>query len=266
MPKIDSFKISNNILILFVIILLIYSFDYSFGFYLNKFYPNYYLYTNGPKIGGIDSKVWMENGIIEVLQAIILLIAISNLFAILFKKKNIYNNLFFKLIVIKILLLIYFLGEEISWGQHFLYFETNEFFNKYNKQNETNLHNISNIFNEIPRSLVLFWTGLFIFIYKKFRFNTKLETFICPNNKLKKISIYILIFSLIYALDSNLDIASYQNLLNFEKTKYDYFEMFKLISTLKFIRFSEFQEFLFTYYFCWHAIFLRLKLTKIKYT
>ena len=46
---------------------------------------NYYLYTNGPKIGGIDSKVWMENGIIEVLQAIILLIAISNLFAILLK-------------------------------------------------------------------------------------------------------------------------------------------------------------------------------------
>jgi len=55
---------------------------------------------------------------------------------------------FFNLIKIflflKIIALIYFLGEEISWGQHFFKWSSQSLFLELNNQEETNLHNILN--------------------------------------------------------------------------------------------------------------------------
>ena len=49
----------------------------------------------------------------------------------------------------------YFLGEEASWGQHYLGFEPSNFIAANNRQQEFNLHNsdvLHDLFNELPRT------------------------------------------------------------------------------------------------------------------
>ena len=60
---------------------------------------------------------WNESGFVENLSILFLFIAII----FLFKARNLYKDIKFIniFLIIKILALIYFLGEEISWGQHF---------------------------------------------------------------------------------------------------------------------------------------------------
>lgn len=258
-----SYRIANYILLFFILVLLIYSFDYSFGYYFKKFFPDIYFFTFGPEIGGLDPKIWQENGLIENLQAILLIIAIINLVVLLINRNKFGNKIIYNLVILNFLGLVYYLGEEISWGQHFLKFSSNNFFLQFNKQSETNIHNISNLFNELPRAIVFIWCSLIIFFYKKINLNKDLKIFICPNESIKKISLLILLISLPYLLDSNFNISSFNGLLIKEKTQYDYGELLKIIFTLKFIRFSELQELLFSYYFFWHAIFLRIKINQI---
>ena len=54
---------------------------------------------------------------------------------------------------------IYFLGEETSWGQHYLGFATPEAIAQVNEQGEFNIHNLvfgwANLFNNFPRQLML---------------------------------------------------------------------------------------------------------------
>lgn len=59
------------------------------------------------------------------------------------------------------LLLIYaggcffFLGEEVSWGQHIFQWDSPEFFLENNRRNETNLHNMEFINKSIPKWIVV---------------------------------------------------------------------------------------------------------------
>ena len=53
---------------------------------------------------------------------------------------------------------LYFAGEETSWGQHYVGFETPEGLARINEQKEFNLHNIAgfgNIFNNVPRQTMM---------------------------------------------------------------------------------------------------------------
>lgn len=76
-----------------------------------------------------------EDGLVETLGAISLLLASFFFFLNFKRKKNIFY-LFFGM-----LFLFGFL-EEISWGQRILGYETPKFFHKYNLQNEVNIHNL----------------------------------------------------------------------------------------------------------------------------
>lgn len=49
---------------------------------------------------------------------------------------------------------LYIGGEEASWGQHYLQWETPEAWEKINDQEETNLHNTSSWFDQKPRALL----------------------------------------------------------------------------------------------------------------
>lgn len=49
---------------------------------------------------------------------------------------------------------VYFAGEEISWGQHLLGWQTPEELKAINDQRETNLHNISSWLDQKPRFLL----------------------------------------------------------------------------------------------------------------
>ena len=48
----------------------------------------------------------------------------------------------------------YVAGEEISWGQHLLRWNTPEYWRAVNDQQETNLHNTSSWFDQKPRALL----------------------------------------------------------------------------------------------------------------
>ncbi len=74
---------------------------------------------------------------------------------------------------------IYFMGEEISWGQWYFQWDTPEGFSQLNSQNETNLHNMSSWLNQKPRALVELWifvSGVILPIYRKFKQKQKQNT------------------------------------------------------------------------------------------
>ena len=73
---------------------------------------------------------------------------------------------------------IYIAGEEASWGQHYLHWNTPEHWAALNKQHETNLHNSTTWLNQKPRIAMELWIligGILMplrMLLKKFRYRT----------------------------------------------------------------------------------------------
>ena len=202
---------------------------------------------------------WKENGFIENLSSIFLLIAIIFLFkAQNFYKKVKFINIF---LIIKILALIYFLGEEISWGQHFFKWTSPDFFKKVNIQGETNIHNISNLFDQVPRALVVIWCSLTVpltlMLSKMYKINENILKILCPDKSLKFLSMILLFFILpdlfidklglhpghVDAFGEGIEISKFYDIITFN-----------------FLRLSEFHELIFTFYFFIYS----LSILKIK--
>ena len=262
------YKNSNFILVAFVIFLLIQAFDQSFGWGMNKIYPEIYFTTFGTKLEGWNVFIWFENGLIETLQVIILLIAILTLLNLyLSKKKFLGTGLVKGFIIIEIIGLSYFFFEEISWAQHYFKFDTlNIFLNEknffFNHQGEMNLHNTSRIFNEFPRLLVMLWCSLSIIIlrYSKLINSKDLTTIIMPNEKLIFISFLLLVFILPDLILTKLGMVDFSKLHIYENGVFKGFNIsaiLGIIFSFNFFRLSELQELLFVYYFMWHSLFLR---------
>ena len=211
----------------------------------------------------VKTLIWEENGLVESIQILLLLFSIYYFYLFL-KKENQLDFLFNQIIkIIFFLGIIYYFLEEISWGQHFINWESPLIFINFNEQNETNLHNISNLFNQLPRNLILIWSSLtFLIIKLKFiNFNKSLIFFLYPSDNLKKISYLILFFTL-----PNLFFENYLNLANIvddnisDKTTllwngvvavsiFDNIKIFIFdFLNFKFVRISELQELLFSYY------------------
>ena len=262
------YKNSSIILVTFIIFLLVQAFDQSFGWGMNKIYPEIYFITFGTKLEGWSEFIWFENGLIETLQIIILSIAILTLLNLYLSKKKVFRTGLIKgFIIIEILGLSYFFLEEISWGQHFLKFDTlsiflneNNFF--FNHQGEMNLHNTSRIFNEFPRILVMLWCSLSIIIlrYSKLINPKEFRTIIMPNVKLIFISYLLLIFILPDLIFTKLGMVDFSKLHITENGIFKGFNIGAILSIIlsfNFFRLSELQELLFAYYFMWHSLFLR---------
>lgn len=269
---------TNIFFLIFVLFLIIQAFDQTFGWALNKSFPNIYFFTYGDQVGGWNLFIWNENGVIETIQAFILFITIGILLKLYLNKKDLIQNKIIKLfIILKIIFLSYFFLEEISWGQHIFKFETfsflldeNSFF--YNKQEETNFHNTSNLFNEIPRTLVIIWCSLSIIFFTKLNIKKEyLRTIIVPSKKLVIISLLLLLFVLPDFIFENLNIIENNKFLTVKEVnlntiyhekivKLNYLVITKLILTFNFFRLSELQELIIVYYFFWHSIFLYKKI------
>ena len=262
------YKNSNIILVTFIIFLLVQAFDQSFGWGMNKIYPEIYFITFGTKNEGWSEFIWFENGLIETLQIIILSIAILTLLNLYVSKKKFFRTGLMKgFIIIEILGLSYFFLEEISWGQHFFKFDTlsifldkSNFF--FNHQGEVNLHNTSRIFNEFPRILVMLWCSLSIIIlrYSKLINPKEFRTIIMPNVKLIFISYLLLIFILPDLIFTKLGMVDFSKLHITENGIFKGFNIGAILSIIlsfNFFRLSELQELLFAYYFMWHSLFLR---------
>lgn len=82
-------------------------------------------------------------------------------------------------IIVNLLGAFYFLGEEISWGQHLFDWQTGEWFAAHNDQNETNLHNMSSWLDQKPRLLLFVWCvggGLLLPLWYRLRQQTRPTT------------------------------------------------------------------------------------------
>ena len=194
------------------------------------------------------SRFWQENGFIENLSSLFLFIAII----FLFKARNLYRDIKFIniFLIIKILALIYFLGEEISWGQHFFKWTSPDFFKNANIQGETNIHNISNLFDQVPRTLVIIWCSLTVpitlLINKSQKINENLLKILCPDKNLKFLSIILLFFILpdLFVDKLGLHPGHVDALGQGIETSVFYDTI-----TFNFLRLSEFHELIFTFYF-----------------
>ena len=89
----NLYKNSNIILIVFIVFLLVQAFDQSFGWGMNKIYPEIYFTTFGTKLEGWSIFIWFENGLIETIQITILLTTILILLNLYFLKKSFWNQL-----------------------------------------------------------------------------------------------------------------------------------------------------------------------------
>ena len=256
------YKTSNTICLILLLSVLIYSLDYSFGFILNKQFPDIYIFTLGNRHEGWKEEIWMENGLIEILQELVLFFTILYLLKFFYKLKNTTHKIIKVFLILEILGLSYFFFEEISWGQHLIGYKTPLFIENINQQKEFNLHNISNLFNELPKSLVFIWCGLSILFLKTFKPKIKDIYYILinPDKNLIKISITLLIFTIPNLIVSNFDLIDYQDLHlrdDFEAIGYNLKMLFTIILSFNFFRLSELHEFIFAYYFLWHSIFLK---------
>ena len=269
--KIESlekcFKYYHLIFFGLLSILLIFSFDFQYGWILNSQFPEVYLFTFNSGYKTRASIIWMENGFIEIFQTIIIFISLLILIKFFFLKKNINKKIISFLLVI-FFGLIYIFLEEISWGQHFFNFKTPEILLKeglfFNKQGETNLHNISNLFNQIPRNLVLFWCSLSIIFCRLFFNKSSITKLVEPNKKLIILSLIILAITISVIIVTKFglnegekffkDFEILNNDFVYQKINLD--QLFFSIFAFDFIRFSELQELLFYNYFLWYVIFL----------
>ncbi len=241
---------SLKIFICFLIFLL---FEGIFHFYYYKI-SQFITFLPFKNQTGYNTAIWSENGLVEILQVVLLFISL--IFFSIFIKKN-YLHLNF---IIKVLTLFYILGilyyffEEISWGQHIFRWQTPYFFSNLNHQNETNIHNISNLFNEVPRNILLIWCTLSFLLIKFFKsVSLELKKFILPNENLKLISILILIFYVPDLLIDKLDLAPGHPAENDKEIALNVF--FEIIS-FNFVRLSELHEVMFNYYIIWHSYYL----------
>ena len=244
------FDIFYKIIIVFIIILLLEGIFHHYYWIISQ-KINFLNYKNQI---GYNNLIWQENGLVEILQVIFLLISI--IFIISYLKKIFYGStIIFKILIFLYLFgILYYFFEEISWGQHIFGWETPEFFLKINKQGETNIHNAYSVFNELPRNLLLFWCSLsFIIIKIKIFKNIHLNNFIFPSYKLKFISFLIIFFFISDFVVDKLDLGpSDPHASKKELMIYIFFE----IISFNFIRLSELQEFLFNTYIMCHAYFL----------
>jgi len=248
--KAFSFIFFFKVFIYFLILILIEGIFHFYYFKISQFI-GFLTFKNQTGYNGI---IWSENGFIEILQVVLLLISLI-FFSIFLKKNYLSSNFTTKILTIFYILgILYYFFEEISWGQHIFKWQTPSFFTNFNHQNETNIHNISSLFNEVPRNILLIWCTLSFLLIKLLRSDPyELKRFILPNQNLKLISILILIFFVPNLLIDKLDIAPGHPAENNKEIVLNIF--FEIIS-FNFVRISELHEVMFNYYILWHSYYL----------
>jgi hypothetical protein len=252
--------ISKYYILFFILLLFLFIVEGFFCNYdLSKFKKTY----NFCEINFFKN-FWLESGIVENIQSLFIFFSICFLIKAKFFYKNIKIVNYF--LVIKIFALFYYLGEEISWGQHFINWQSFEFFVENNLQKETNIHNISNIFDQLPRTLVLIWciftVPILLMINKYNGFNKNYLLILCPDKNLIFISLLLVVFvfpemaiNKFNLLPSFLTYTSDGLTHPWSNTE----QTILMIVKLNFIRLSELQEYIFTCYFLFYSMAISKK-------
>ena len=120
------------------------------------------------KSRGLESLVDGELGLVENLTVLLLLAAMLGSLNLIRRYRKVLHLVPRLFLLVFCLGCIYFAGEEASWGQHWVGWETGEYFAAINDQKETNLHNTSKYLDRIPKgivSLAIFLGGVAIPLY-----------------------------------------------------------------------------------------------------
>ncbi len=276
----DKFFRKHYILMLFFIFcLLVEGYINHYHYLFSNIIPPTSFYNDAEKysksiemMNKVENFIWFENGVVEIIQILLLIISIILFFSFIKKNKNINFKFSKYLLGIYFIGILYYFLEEISWGQHFFQWNSPEFFNEINEQKETNLHNINNLFNQLPRNLLLLWCSFTFLIVKLnyFKNHKPLSVFLYSSSNLKSISLLVIIFTLpSIFLEGYLNFAQiYEGKVNEvffewngERVFDNKFSKLKILIVdfinLKFIRLSELQELLFNYYIITHIYYLR---------
>ncbi len=113
-----------------------------------------------------------ENGVIEIATVILLIWALGVALIAARDSLSLSRPLVALWLALHAAGLVYFAGEEISWGQWVLGWETPDWFAARNDQGETNLHNMSSWLDQKPRILVFLWIlvgGVLVPLFERLR-------------------------------------------------------------------------------------------------
>lgn len=248
-----NFRKLDYLIIAFIVSLFLLTFEAYICKYNLSLYCQTYFFEN----------MWYENGLVEILQFSLLLIAIFYLIYIIKNYTYRLNKLFHIFLIINVCGLFYYAGEEISWGQHFFNWNSPEFFKELNNQKETNLHNISNLFDQLPRTLVMIWCStslFFVLILRKLNvINNSIYEIVFPDKRLMIISITMIFFILPDLIVDKFNLHS--GYVTSEGIDIPEAKFWDLVS-LNFVRLSELHEYLFSFYFLIYSKTLRDNIKK----
>lgn len=124
--------------------------------------------------------IMSENGPVELAQWIVVTLAVVVAFATLFKVNPKKDPFLFAWVLIAGLACVYISGEEVSWGQHFLNWDTPSYWATVNDQQETNLHNTTSWLDQKPRLILMVGIvlgGIVFPLLQKFKPGTLPEKF-----------------------------------------------------------------------------------------
>lgn len=131
---------------------------------------------SGEELGALMS----ENGLIELMQWVVITLALIVCLVTLVKIPMKKERLLFGWVAIAALSCLYISGEEVSWGQHFLNWDTPAYWALVNDQQETNLHNTTAWLDQKPRLVLMIGIvlgGIIFPLLQKFRPGTLPEKY-----------------------------------------------------------------------------------------
>lgn len=99
---------------------------------------------------------WMndEQGGVEMGQWLVLLAALAAAVGSMLRPEARARPWLMAWLALAAVACLYVAGEEVSWGQHLLNWNTPEYWKAVNDQGETNLHNVSSWLDQKPRALL----------------------------------------------------------------------------------------------------------------
>lgn len=112
--------------------------------------PHEVLWMGSSQLPGREDTNW-ELGLAETSQNIFLAVALIMAGLLLARANTLWMRVWLCVVLLGVL---YLLGEETSWGQHYFRWATDGWFAENNDQYETNLHNTSALLDQLPRNLL----------------------------------------------------------------------------------------------------------------
>ncbi len=112
--------------------------------------PHEVLWMGSSQLPGREDTNW-ELGLAETSQNIFLAVALIMAGLLLARANTRWMRIWLGVVFLGVL---YLLGEETSWGQHYFRWATDGWFAENNDQFETNIHNTSPLFDQLPRNLL----------------------------------------------------------------------------------------------------------------